>query len=233
VPRLRTALAIGLGADRRMPRHDHPQGDPRSRPQSIPRLTPNEDGPDVAANGRRPRSEPPSSSSATRSHASAFEDMAGRKAKTKPQRGSTKPRPKLSPEIEERILTESRRRCAICYGLHGNIRRKKGQIAHLDHDRSNNTVGNLVFLCQPHHDEYDSTTSQSKGLTRREVARYLASLKAAVAAGFHGRIDAPTGPTPPLVVNFSAVGGSGGPGGFGGGGGGGGGVLGGAGGEGA
>jgi hypothetical protein len=49
---------------------------------------------------------------------------------------------------------------------------KKGQIAHLDQNPANFKLDNLAWLCLEHHDEYDSTTSQSKGLTIREVKRY-------------------------------------------------------------
>jgi hypothetical protein len=53
---------------------------------------------------------------------------------------------------------------------------KKGQIAHLDQDRNVNSISNLVYLCFDHHDEYDSTTRQSKGLTRAEVTAYRGRL---------------------------------------------------------
>jgi CheY-like chemotaxis protein len=53
---------------------------------------------------------------------------------------------------------------------------KQGQIAHLDKDPRNNSVDNLAFLCMPHHDQYDSTTSQSKNLTIEEVKLYRAQL---------------------------------------------------------
>jgi hypothetical protein len=56
------------------------------------------------------------------------------------------------------------------------IAKKKGQIAHLDHDSSNADISNLAFLCFDHHDEYDSKTSQSKGLRRAEVERYREEL---------------------------------------------------------
>jgi WD40 repeat protein len=46
---------------------------------------------------------------------------------------------------------------------------RAGQIAHLDQNRTNPTFDNLVYLCLEHHDQYDSRTSQSKGLTEHEV----------------------------------------------------------------
>jgi len=53
---------------------------------------------------------------------------------------------------------------------------KKGQIAHLDHDRNNNAASNLAFLCFDHHDEFDSRTSQSKGLQRAEIETHREEL---------------------------------------------------------
>jgi hypothetical protein len=49
---------------------------------------------------------------------------------------------------------------------------KRGQIAHIDRDSRNPSPENLVFLCLDHHDEYDSRTSQSKGITSGEVVHY-------------------------------------------------------------
>jgi uncharacterized membrane protein YgcG len=139
-------------------------------------------------------------------------------------------RPKIPPETQARILAESRRRCAICFGLHRDLNRKKGQIAHLDRDPNNNAPGNLVFLCMDHHDEYDSTTRQSKGLTEIEVERYrkelVEELERQWAAGQLEALAPPSASS--LIINITNVGGAGGPGGtFGGGGGGGGAPLGG------
>ena len=142
----------------------------------------------------------------------------------------------IPPETQARILAESRRRCAICFGLNRDLSRKKGQIAHLDRDSSNNAADNLVFLCMDHHDEYDSTTRQSKGLTKTEIEQYRHELLEELERQWaSGQLDAPAPPsTCPLVINISNVGGAGGSGGtFGGGGGGGGAPLGGGGGGGA
>src|SRR5712691_6597571 len=83
---------------------------------------------------------------------------------------------------ETAILTKSARRCAICFGLQSDLSTKKGQIAHLDGNRANNTEDNLAFLCFNHHDEYDSMTSQSKGLTEQEVKVYRERLYQRVAS---------------------------------------------------
>lgn len=81
-------------------------------------------------------------------------------------------RSQIPKEIEAAVLLQSGRRCCICFGLRRDAGVRKGQIAHLDHDPQNNSIENLAFLCLEHHDEYDSRTQQSKGLTKREVKKY-------------------------------------------------------------
>jgi len=66
---------------------------------------------------------------------------------------------KKTPAITETaIFTKSARRCPVCYCLHGDLEVKLGQIAHIDQDSANTNEDNLVFMCMPHHSEYDSTT---------------------------------------------------------------------------
>ena len=72
---------------------------------------------------------------------------------------------KISEPIQTEVLTKSRRRCCICFGLNRDEEIKKGQIAHRDGNPNNNNIDNLAFLCFDHHDDYDSKTSQSKSLT--------------------------------------------------------------------
>lgn len=60
----------------------------------------------------------------------------------------------------------------MCFGLEQDRFIKKGQIAHLDQDSSNDSLENLVYLCFDHHDEFDSKTSQAKGLTKGEILQY-------------------------------------------------------------
>jgi hypothetical protein len=79
-------------------------------------------------------------------------------------------------EVIAEVLVTSRRRCCICFALANDSQEKKGQVAHLDRDSSNNSIQNLVFLCLEHHDQYDSRTSQSKGFTVEEVRHYRAQL---------------------------------------------------------
>lgn len=79
-------------------------------------------------------------------------------------------------KIELEVMVKSRRRCAFCFGLDCDTSVKKGQIAHIDQNSSNSARENLVFLCLSHHDEYDSRTSQSKGLSKNELKHYRAIL---------------------------------------------------------
>ena len=81
-------------------------------------------------------------------------------------------------------LVSSRRRCAICFGLNRDTSLKSGQVAHLDHNASNNALSNLAFLCLEHHDLYDSTTRQSKNITRSEVITYRDELLTSLNATF-------------------------------------------------
>ncbi len=87
-----------------------------------------------------------------------------------------KKRKKPSEQDIGEVLLKSRRRCALCFGLNGDFRRKRGQVAHVDHDPANSDVQNLAYLCIPHHDEYDSRTSQSKRITELELTTYRDSL---------------------------------------------------------
>ncbi|MGR9252515.1 hypothetical protein [Rhizobium leguminosarum] len=86
----------------------------------------------------------------------------------------------MNRDTQADVLVSSRRRCAICFGLHRDAEPKAGQIAHLDKKNSNNALDNLAFLCFEHHNEYDSTMSQSKGLQMQEVKRYRQELLAAL-----------------------------------------------------
>ena len=83
-------------------------------------------------------------------------------------------------ETQVEVLAACRRRCAICFGLNRDTGIKPGQIAHLDRDAANPSFDNLVFLCLEHHDQFDSKTSQSKGLTSDEVRRFRQELATAI-----------------------------------------------------
>ena len=79
-------------------------------------------------------------------------------------------------DTQGEVLAACRRRCAICFGLNRDTAIKTGQIAHLDRDAANPSLDNLVFLCLEHHDQFDSKTSQSKGLSSEEVRRFRQEL---------------------------------------------------------
>ncbi len=105
----------------------------------------------------------------------------------------TKTQRKKNPEAIKDVLLKSKRRCCICFGLMHNHELKKGQVAHLDRDRTNDNPDNLAFLCLDHHDEYDSKTIQSKSLQISEVKAYREQLyQFLVSSKFQG------GETPPI-----------------------------------
>jgi hypothetical protein len=81
-------------------------------------------------------------------------------------------RRKIPKEIEEKVLIRSRRKCCLCVYLNRDKSVKPVQIAHIDHDRNNNELDNLVALCLNHHDAYDSKRSQSKNYTQSEIKHY-------------------------------------------------------------
>jgi hypothetical protein len=74
--------------------------------------------------------------------------------------------------VERDVFVASRRRCCLCVFLDGREDVRRGQIAHLNRDRSDSRSENLVFLCLEHHDEYDTRRSQSKGFSTEEVRAY-------------------------------------------------------------
>jgi hypothetical protein len=80
-------------------------------------------------------------------------------------------RKSINSDIQASILFSSRRRCPLCFSYEFDASIKNGQIAHIDQDSANNSEDNLVFLCLKHHDEYDSKTSQSKGITAKEIEK--------------------------------------------------------------
>lgn len=85
-------------------------------------------------------------------------------------------------DIETEVLMRSKRRCCLCVGLNGDLSIKQIQIAHIDHDPSNNKPKNLVAICLPHHDDYDTRRSQSKGITPEEIRQYQQKLDAILQA---------------------------------------------------
>jgi hypothetical protein len=88
---------------------------------------------------------------------------------------------------EVNILVESRRRCALCFHLDGDLTVKDGQIAHIDRNRGNNAEANLAFLCLVHHNQYDTKPSQSKGWRPAELAEIKRRFQQAIAEERHLR----------------------------------------------
>ena len=78
-------------------------------------------------------------------------------------------RKQIPVEVQHRILDRSRRRCALCAHFKRDYGQKEGQIAHIDRNRANADEDNLVDLCLPRHDEYDTKRRQTKNLTPLEV----------------------------------------------------------------
>ena len=74
-----------------------------------------------------------------------------------------------SVDVETTVLVASRRKCCLCYYWDDIRGRRKGQIAHVNRKSHDSRLGNLVFLCIDHHDEYDSRTSQSKSIKPAEL----------------------------------------------------------------
>lgn len=100
-------------------------------------------------------------------------------------------RKRVSTIVEERVLSQSARRCCLCFRLDNDLTEKHGQIAHLDHDPKNGSEDNLAFLCLKHHTLYDSQASQHKNYTTREVKVSRNRLCDAIRAGNHQKL----GPT--------------------------------------
>src|SRR4051812_34859095 len=85
--------------------------------------------------------------------------------------------------VETEILYSSRRRCALCFGIYGDLTPKRGQLAHVDRDSSKSEFDDFAYLCLPHHDEYDSQTSQSKRFMPSELRRHRNALYEYVRSG--------------------------------------------------
>jgi hypothetical protein len=90
-------------------------------------------------------------------------------------------RPKVPDSVETAVLVRAVRRCCLCFGLNFKFDVVPVQVAHIDRHAANNDPDNLVALCLPHHDEYDSTRRQTKRLTPSEVRHYRSELDAGLA----------------------------------------------------
>lgn len=105
---------------------------------------------------------------------------------------------------EDAVLIKCRRRCCLCVYFNGDHRRRNGQLAHMNKDRSSPREEDLVFLCTDiHHNEFDSVTRQCKNVTQGELRHYKAKLEDAVANGELGLQEACPGE--PVGLRFAAI----------------------------
>ena len=92
-------------------------------------------------------------------------------------------RKKTPVATETSVLVKSRRVCSLCWALRRDGRSKPGQIAHSNRKRDDASEKNLVWLCLPCHDDYDTSKSQSKNVTINELRAYKSALEADVCKG--------------------------------------------------
>jgi hypothetical protein len=86
-------------------------------------------------------------------------------------------RKKIPAAIQDKILTECRRRCALCFALNNDVSAKvQGQIAHIDRNPENGDASNLAYLCLEHASLYDTVSRQSKAFTPGELTVYKETL---------------------------------------------------------
>jgi hypothetical protein len=100
------------------------------------------------------------------------------------------PRRAIPIRVEKTVLEKSRRRCTLCFGLDRDVTEKRGQIAHLDGNRSNNAESNLAWMCLDHHSLFDSTTKQHKNYTISEVKEYRRRLYKELRVLYSGKAGA-------------------------------------------
>lgn len=81
-------------------------------------------------------------------------------------------RKNVAPGIQADVVTLSKRRCALCFGINNDLSERPGQIAHLNKNNADARFENLAWLCIEHHDKFDSITRQTKNYTEIEVRRY-------------------------------------------------------------
>jgi hypothetical protein len=78
----------------------------------------------------------------------------------------------VASRAEAELLIASRHRCCLCVRLDNDYGRKKLQFAHIDRNRANSQLEDLAPVCQPHHDDYDSISRQTKAMKPRELRAY-------------------------------------------------------------
>jgi hypothetical protein len=85
-------------------------------------------------------------------------------------------RKNFAKKVQAAVAARCRRRCALCYFLDDDVGPKHGQFAHIDRNHGNNSADNAAYLCPNHHDEYDTTPSQTAKFTPNELKLYQQSL---------------------------------------------------------
>lgn len=90
------------------------------------------------------------------------------------------PRKDFPTSVMTSVLMRCKRRCALCYGLDNDFGIKRGQLAHIDRNATNNEEGNAAYLCSAQHDLYDSTSRQTKTYTPGELKGHQDNLLAYV-----------------------------------------------------
>jgi hypothetical protein len=118
-----------------------------------------------------------------------------------------KPKPKrrerISAKVAAIVTTQSCRRCALCYGLNGDLAVKAGQIVHINRKASQSAPANLIWLCLPHHAEYDSVSNRNRGFSADELKIHQKALAAALKRKDHHTAGAL--PTQPAEKNHPSV----------------------------
>lgn len=113
---------------------------------------------------------------------------------------------KIDDITQTKILTECKRKCALCVGLSGDYNEKKGQLAHLNKNNSDNKYDNLCFLCFDHHSVYDSTSSQHKNYTINEVKHYRDTLiRELKMENFDTKPSINFNPSKPYYLSFNGI----------------------------
>ncbi len=99
------------------------------------------------------------------------------KATTKTSSVDNDDRAYIPAEVETAVLVKSRRRCCLCFGLHGDDTEKyEGQLAHVNRRRSDSREDNLAWLCTVHHSRRDATSPHHRNYRANEIKHWRAQL---------------------------------------------------------
>lgn len=89
-------------------------------------------------------------------------------------------RPKVPLPAEDDVFERSRERCAACFFRYDDLRVKRGQLAHVNHNKLDMRAANLVFLCRKHHEDYDTPRPTTKRVSARRMRMLRQSLYEAI-----------------------------------------------------